>query len=128
MLDDDNWIPAVDEFIQPIGLSPTRQWYLFRQIREYFREGTQDLTCPKPLTPLPGTGDDLSCLTEPPNQRKRIELQNLLQRGSGDVGSVVKQATPVEPAKRTKTSVHAQSSHSVKCLRSLLTYMCINLA
>ena len=69
MLDDDNWIPAVDEqppVIQPIGLSPTRQWYLFRQIREYCREGTQDLTCPKPLTPLPGTRDDPSCLTEPP--------------------------------------------------------------
>ena len=76
MLDDDNWIPAVDELppvIEPVGLSPTRQWYLFRQIRDYCREGTQDLTCPKPLIPLPGTGDDPSCLAEPPNQLSEEE-------------------------------------------------------
>ena len=50
-LTDDNWCPDPDELpqvISPPGLSLSRQWYLYRQIREYCREGTEDLVCPKP--------------------------------------------------------------------------------
>jgi hypothetical protein len=42
---DSNELPHV---VRPSGLSLARQWYLHRQIREYCREGTEDLVCPMP--------------------------------------------------------------------------------
>ena len=57
MLVDHEWHPTELELppvISPVGLSCTRQWYLYKQIRAYCREGTADLTCPKPSTPLHG--------------------------------------------------------------------------
>ena len=55
MLDDEEWCAGADELppvIKPVGFSPTRQWYLYRQIREFCRDGTEDLTCPKPFMPI----------------------------------------------------------------------------
>lgn len=51
LLHDTKWSPAPDRLpsvINPTGLSPARQWYLFREIREFCRPGTEDLVCPKP--------------------------------------------------------------------------------
>jgi hypothetical protein len=47
----DEWTPLPNELphvVRPSGLSLARQWYLHRQIREYCREGTEDLVCPMP--------------------------------------------------------------------------------
>ena len=55
MLSDEGWTPSHQELpslIKPTGLPLTRQWYLYNQIREYCRDGTQDITCPKPSVPL----------------------------------------------------------------------------
>ena len=41
--------------IRPQGLSLDRQKYLYREIREFCREGTEDLTCPPPLLPPEAT-------------------------------------------------------------------------
>ena len=51
-----DWTPLSHDLpptITPTGLSSNRQWYLFQQIREFCREGTQDLTCPRPTLPPP---------------------------------------------------------------------------
>ena len=51
----DNWQPLSSELpsqIMPAGLSDERQHYLFSQIREFCRTGTEDLVCPPPSTPL----------------------------------------------------------------------------
>lgn len=53
MLNDDTSIAStLPPTIRPSGLTLTRQWYLYRQIRDFCRDGTQDLTCPKPSVPL----------------------------------------------------------------------------
>lgn len=55
LLSDIAWVPTPYQLPPPIlpsGLSSTRQWYLYNQIREFCREGTQDLVCPEPLVPL----------------------------------------------------------------------------
>ena len=55
MLSDEGWTPSHQELpslIKPTGLPLTRQWYLYNQIREYCRDGTQDITCPKPSVPV----------------------------------------------------------------------------
>ena len=52
--DDDNWAPTAEELppiVQPSGLSNTRQWYLYKQIREFCRAGTEDRVCPLPSVP-----------------------------------------------------------------------------
>ena len=51
MLLDKEWQPAVDELptpITPAGLPLARQFYLYDQIREYCRDGTEDLVYPNP--------------------------------------------------------------------------------
>ena len=51
MLRDMEWCRTQDELpatITPLGLSSTRQWYLYREIHEYCRHVTEDLVCPKP--------------------------------------------------------------------------------
>ena len=68
MLDDEEWRARADELppvIKPIGLSQTRQWYLYRQIREFCRDGTEDLTCPKPSVPID------TCTSDSPNQSEQ---------------------------------------------------------
>ena len=58
MLADEDWCPRSHELpriVSPAGLSPARQWYLYQQIREYCRIGTEDLTCPKPTIYLQST-------------------------------------------------------------------------
>ena len=58
MLNDDTWSPSTSmlpQTIRPSGLPLARQWYLYRQIRDYCRDGTEDLTCPKPSDPLDTT-------------------------------------------------------------------------
>ena len=57
MLVDDEWCPLARDLppvISPAGLSTAREWYLYTQIREFCRDGTEDLTCPMPSTPLRG--------------------------------------------------------------------------
>lgn len=39
--------------IFPEGLPIDRQQYLYNEIREFCRPGTEDLVCPKPSTQLP---------------------------------------------------------------------------
>ena len=54
MLHDMEWCPTQDELPPintPLGLSSTRQWYLYKEIREYCRHGTEDSVCPKPSVP-----------------------------------------------------------------------------
>ena len=56
ILKDSEWVPSAEDLpptIPPSGLSNNRQWYLYRQIREFCREGTEDETCPKPALPPP---------------------------------------------------------------------------
>ena len=51
MLFDEEWQPAADELwtaLTPAGLPLARQLYLYEQIREYCRDGTEDLVCPNP--------------------------------------------------------------------------------
>ena len=58
MLDSGSWSPVASELpplIKPSGLPLERQWYLHKQIRPYCREGTEDLTCPKPSLSLDNT-------------------------------------------------------------------------
>ena len=58
MLDSGSWSPVASELpplLKPSGLPLERQWYLHRQIRPYCREGTEDLTCPKPSLSLDTT-------------------------------------------------------------------------
>ena len=58
MLNDATWSPSTSmlpQTIRPSGLPLARQWYLYRQIRDYCRDGTEDLTCPKPSDPLDTT-------------------------------------------------------------------------
>lgn len=36
------------DVVIPSGLSTARQQYLFKEIRQYCREGTEDTVCPQP--------------------------------------------------------------------------------
>ena len=63
MLHDMEWCPTPDELppmVTPLGLSSTRQWYLYREIREYCKDGTEDSVCPKPSVPQ----DEEECSAE----------------------------------------------------------------
>lgn len=56
LLVDKDWAPLADDLppiTPPNGLSAKRQWYLYNQIREFFREGMEDLVCPLPSVPEP---------------------------------------------------------------------------
>ena len=44
--------------ITPAGLSLKRQHYLFKEIRQFCEEGTEDLVAPKPLAPAPDDDDE----------------------------------------------------------------------
>ena len=51
ILTDSDWYPDVNilpRVISPNGLSHDRKKYLFTQIHEFCRPGTEDLTCPQP--------------------------------------------------------------------------------
>ena len=79
MLSDDDWyttISGLPSVIPPSGLPSTRQWYLYQQIREYCRAGTEDLTCPRPNVdhgplPTPDMPDDDGPGDTPPPKRAR---------------------------------------------------------
>ena len=50
----DDWQPSSSELppqVKPSGLSDERRQYLYTQIREFCRGGTEDLVCPLPSTP-----------------------------------------------------------------------------
>lgn len=50
----DDWNPSASELppvIMPTGLSLERQWYLYNEIREFCRTGTDHLVCPCPTLP-----------------------------------------------------------------------------
>lgn len=54
ILADKSWVPTTAELppqISPSGLSNQRQWYLYNEIREFCRQGTEDLVCPLPSAP-----------------------------------------------------------------------------
>ena len=77
------WAPSPESLptiIHPSGLSVPRQWYLYNQIREYCRPGTEDMVCPLPKDPLPtravavsGSTDlaDMEDMAPPPPKRLR---------------------------------------------------------
>ena len=51
ILADDDWCPDSSDLppvVTPVGLPHARQMYLYQQIREFCRPGTEDLTCPRP--------------------------------------------------------------------------------
>ena len=84
MLVDRRWTPSPDELptqIPPVGLSNERKWYLYNQIREFCREGTENVVCPHPdqgsdslspaqRRPAP-TDTDPTCDEAPPAKRSR---------------------------------------------------------
>ncbi len=75
ILADDSWVPTTAELppqIMPSGLSDERQWYLYKEIREFCRDGTEDLTCPLPSTPLQqhGTAPDDDDVPAPPAAKR----------------------------------------------------------
>lgn len=76
LLRNTEWVPSASvlpEIIPPAGLSPQRQWYLYDQIREFCREGTEDLVCPLPAVPRPGEqseSDDEDNADEPPPPKR----------------------------------------------------------
>ena len=76
MLDSGSWSPVASELpslIVPSGLPLKRQWYLYRQIRNYCRDGTEDLTCPKPSASLntTNTTNTTTSAPEPPAKRRK---------------------------------------------------------
>ena len=76
MLDSGSWSPVASELpslIVPSGLPLERQWYLYRQIRNYCRDGTEDLTCPKPSASLntTNTTNTTTSAPEPPAKRRK---------------------------------------------------------
>ena len=51
--------PPPDQFpplMQPAGLSPQREWYLYYEIREFASPEKQDLVAPLPTVPKPSRG------------------------------------------------------------------------
>ena len=63
ILSDVEWCPEADDLpplINPVGLPLTRPMYLYEQIREFCREGTEDLVCPKPLALCKNDTPDVS--------------------------------------------------------------------
>ena len=54
----DDWSPSATDLppvINPPGLSAERQWYLYDNIREYCPPHCQDVVCPLPQVPKPGS-------------------------------------------------------------------------
>ena len=75
MLDSGSWSPVASEFpplIKSSGLPLERQWYLHKP---YCREGTEDLTCPKPSLSLDTTTNTTTNKTggapAPPAKRRK---------------------------------------------------------
>ena len=61
LLKDRSWNPLPTELppvIQPAGLSSTRQWYLYNEIRQYCTDSTKDQVCPLPTVPPPGNAEE----------------------------------------------------------------------
>ena len=53
LLKEQSWQPSPDELpeaIEPNGMSPERQLYLYEKIREFCTDSTKDLVCPKPAS------------------------------------------------------------------------------
>ena len=78
MLDSGSWSPVASELpplMKSSGLPLERQWYLHKQIRPYCREGTEDLTCPKPSLSLDTTTNTTTKKTggapAPPAKRRK---------------------------------------------------------
>ena len=76
MLVDDDWCPQADELppvVAPAGLSHKRQTYLYQQIREFCRPGTEDLTCPRPIhhcQSSPSSSEDERAGLTPPKPKR----------------------------------------------------------
>ena len=70
--------------VPPKGLSVERQAYLYKEIREFCREGTQDDVCPRPPQSSPTTEPVPSTSTEPtagPSSPKRARSSAHNRRG-----------------------------------------------
>ena len=74
LLADSQWQPNASDVptvITPAGLSHGRKTYLYKQIREFCRPGTEDITCPKPAilygekSPSPSGEDEEGTLEAP---------------------------------------------------------------
>ena len=58
VLRDEATLPPADmlpDLVQPRGLSPERQWYLYHKIREFCPPSARDATCPLPSVPNPSS-------------------------------------------------------------------------
>ncbi len=81
LLTDDSWVPSAGELpdvVSPSGLSEEHQWYLHDQIRDFCREGTEDLACSLPAVPRQShpvtTPEEEERLEEEAPQAKRPRL------------------------------------------------------
>ena len=114
MLNDDTWSPSTSmlpQTIRPSGLPLARKLYLYRQIRDYCRDGTEDLTCPKPSDPLDTTSQG-SDRQQELSEEEEVAVQHihLLQRNCEGVGSAVKLATHAGVASITENTMNQLST------------------
>ena len=90
------WMPDGSELpsiIQPKGLSPERQWYLYDQIGPFCPENDRNITCPFPTVPKQSTGKQ-SLILEMPSQPVTALQQSVL----GSVEPPRKPGTTADPA------------------------------
>ena len=72
------WSPSPSQLpslIQPLGLSPERQWYLYDHIREFCPEHAKDVVAPLPQVPKPGSSRNTARPPATPPTQKRMRQQ-----------------------------------------------------
>ena len=81
LLKDPTWRPKASELpmvVEPTGLSPSRQWYLYEKIRPFCTGDAKDTTCPLPAfprsTPIgsPAPPSPPSSPRSPPQKKRRV--------------------------------------------------------
>jgi len=58
LIKDPLWLPSASELpslVEPRGLPPDRQWYLYEHIREFCPDYSKDTVAPLPTIPKPST-------------------------------------------------------------------------
>ena len=120
LLADTHWSPSTSELppvIPPTGLSLQRQWYLHKEIREFCRQGTEDLVCPLPASPLqeePVLNEQAPALetdgsTVPPAKRaKKCGLCGMHIHGKHAKGGTTNQQCPL-PRTLPPTTIYSLS-------------------
>ena len=118
MLHDEEWAPVADKLplvITLVGLSPTRQWYLYKQIREFRKDASEDYACPNPSVPL-----HVSETPQQSSEEKDADGRSVAHglRDCGDVASAVMQGKPEELA---RSSLHIHFLNLLSVYRSNAT-------